>query len=251
MNNYITNINWKDIFHFFNTLAKTDKSGYTEVIGFSYLFDPVTDYAMSEYKELFDTKKAAKMFFWYQKADEFDDSIIGCFPEYEKCIDEKHKHFNSNYGKYAYTHGGLDFCIKELSKNSNSRRACFCINSNHVALDDNEIDKLCTNAIQFFIRNDRLEMVVQMRSSNFLTLLPYDVFMFSIFYYQVYLGLKKTYKSLMTDYIHMQVASLHYYESDLKALQAKEKSSPRKIRLIDFDKPFSNTINILHKELNK
>lgn len=55
-----------------------------------------------------------------------------------------------------------------------------------------------------------------MRSSNFLTLLPYDAFMFSVFYWEVYHSLKRYYTTLKPGTIHIQVASLHCYRTDLE-----------------------------------
>lgn len=254
MRYYITNKHWASIYSdFINTATVDNIDGYTEAINFCFSFNPVTDNAMSLLKGIFDPAKAAKMFFWYKKADENDASIIDYFSEYKRCIDENHDYFNSNYGIYAYRQGGLKFCIDELKRNHKSRQACFCINSNAVAISDFEIDKLCTNAIQFFIRDARLEMVVQMRSSNFLTLLPYDAFMFSVFYFEVYKALKKEYKLLRTGKIHMQIASLHYYESDTTRVAAcyDECWNNIETQLIDFKEKLDSLVNKLNKYIKQ
>ena len=87
-------------------------------------------------------------------------------------------------------------------------------------LSKNEIDKLCTNTIHYLIRNGKLIMTVQMRSSNFLKLLPYDAFMFSVFYFDVYKALVKHGIKLDIGCVVMQIASLHTYIDDIKELQA-------------------------------
>lgn len=250
MKSIITNDQWRKIYSLFINLATTDETGYTEVLGINFSFNPVTDYRMSVYASLFNASKAAKMFFWYKKASVLDKSIIDYFPEYKHCIDESHDYFNSNYGVYAYRDGSLKFCIDELKKDHTSRRACFCINNNSVALNDFEIDKLCTNTIHFFIRDAKLEMVVQMRSSNFIKLLPYDAFMFSVFYFEVYKALKKEYKLLKTGDIHMQIASLHYYAIDKLNVEHDSTCPPSDIdELIDFQKDIDFIINQLNKRL--
>lgn len=207
-------------------------SDYYEILGAQYKFDPVTDHVMSNNSSLFDIKKAAKMYFWYQSGNRRDTSIVDYFDEYKKCIDNSHAEFNSNYGYYAYNMNGLRLCINRLLENKESRQACFCINNN-AAMSDNSIDKLCTNVIQFFIRDNKLKMIVQMRSSNFITLLPYDAFMFSVFYMQVYKSLKKKYADLKTDYVYMQVASLHFYKSCIDKIKQSDLLLPR--RIIDFN----------------
>lgn len=221
MRKLITNSRWRAIYKAFRKAAVMYDDGYVEALAFSFSFNPDTDAEMSSKVALFDPAKAIKMYYWYKNADKFDDSITELFPEYKNCIDDTHKHFNSNYGIYAYTEGGLKYCVEELIRNRDSRRACFCINSNKVAINDDEIDKLCTNTIHFFIRDDELQMIVQMRSSNFITLLPYDVFMFSIFYDEVYSSLKEIYKTLSIGDICMQIASIHYYKNQLNKILSK------------------------------
>lgn len=231
----ISNKKWRGIYYKLCCFGEYYRSlGYTEYIGISYTFNPVTDHIMTNTSTLFDIKKAAAMYFWYKNGDRFDHSIIEYFDEYKKCIDELHQGFNSNYGYYAYTKKGLEKCVIELANNSFSRQACFCIN-NDAAMSKSSIDKLCTNVIQFFIRNNMLTMVVQMRSSNFITLLPYDAFMFSVFYMQVYKKLKCVYPQLQTGLVNMQVASLHVYDKDLQ--KAFEKSQIPEC-IIDFDSDF-------------
>ena len=188
-----------------------NNDNYCESIGISYFIRPVLDHVASKNKNVFDPKKAAAMYFWYKVADRENKFILDYFPEYKRCIDKKHRKFNSNYGIYA--NDGLKNCIKALKSNATSRQACFMINNNE-AMSPFSIDKLCTNAVMFFIRCGALKMIVQMRSSNLLTLLPYDAFIFSVWYAKVYNALIRTYSGLKTASITIQVASLHYYMDD-------------------------------------
>lgn len=213
---------WYFIFMEFMNNSKEYENGYREATAFSYSFNPSTSYVMSYNSSLFDPKKALAMLTWYDNADAEDKMIIEYFDEYKHCVDENHKKFNSNYGIYAYKQGNLRRCAKILEADKNSRHAMFCINNND-AMSDNSIDKLCTNTIQFFIRDNKLEAVIQMRSSNFVTLLPYDTFMFSVFYAHVYNRLKCTYKNLVVGKIHMQVASLHVYKKNIDKIVETKK----------------------------
>lgn len=239
----ISNKQWATIFNKFfgfKVEAKEPKE-YMENIGISYSFDPVSSHIMTTCNsKLFDIKKAAAIYFWFKKASAKDTSILDYFDEYKSCIDAEHKEFNSNYGIYAYKRKGLKYCIDSLLKNQNTRQACFCINNN-VAMGEKSIDKLCTNTIQFFIRNGFLKMIVQMRSSNFLTLLPYDAFMFSVFYWEVYHELKKQYSELRPYNIQMQVSSFHCYRADYNRI--KEDLEPESL-------DFGNTL-LSFEEFNK
>ena len=206
-----TNRHWNNRVLNPNCFSSFYANGYLEYIAAHCMLHPIRDHVASENKFVFDPKKAAAMYFWYEAADAEDKSIIGYFPEYETCIDMHHKKFNSNYGLYAKE--GISRCINELLSKKSSRQACFLINNN-VAMGPDSIDKLCTNAIMFLIRNDFLYMNVQMRSSNMLTLLPYDFFIFSTWYAKVYNALIKEYPNLHVTEISVSISSLHKYDSD-------------------------------------
>ena len=225
-----------------------DNAKYHEAIGIDYLLNPLYDHIASQNLSVFDPKKAAAMYFWYKTADREDTFITKYFPEYKNCIDKDHKKFNSNYGCYA--NNGLEVCIAALKANKLSRQACFMINNN-TAMGPNSIDKLCTNAVMFFIRRNCLHMIVQMRSSNLLTLLPYDMFMFSVWYAKVYNTLLKTYPMLRITHIKVQVASLHYYQTDFICKSEETDMHSYKNIFSYEDICDHNFINILENKLNK
>lgn len=212
----IFNPTWKQIYLKFEA-EKTKQDTYHECIGFDFSFNPQTAHCMSASSTIFQLHKAAAMYYWYKRANRRDNSIKAYFDEYKYCTDREHQFFNSNYGVYAYKQKGLKLCVDRLKSNPVSRQAMFCINNND-AMSDKSIDKLCTNAIHFFIRNGKLQMVIQMRSSNFVTLLPYDAFMFSVFYMEVFNELVKQYVWLEVGEIKMQIASLHYYSHNWSSI---------------------------------
>ena len=196
-----------------------DDAKYHESIGIDYALNPLYDHVASQNMSVFDPKKAAAMYFWYKMADREDTSIIKYFPEYKRCIDKNHKKFNSNYG--------------------------------NTAMGPSSIDKLCTNAIMFFIRGNCLHMIVQMRSSNFLTLLPYDMFIFSTWYAKVYNALISEYPMLRLAQIKVQVASLHYYQTDFVA-KADETESHNLKYIFSYDDICDHNFeNILESKLLK
>lgn len=227
---------WAKLYSNVVTLGNVVDDEYYELLGTTHIFDVMYNCIASQNKNVFDYKKAEAMLKWYEKANRTDKSILEYFPEYGRCIDEHHKAFNSNYGIYAKD--GLKHCIKALSLDSTTRQACFLIN-NKKAMSETSIDKLCTNAVMFFIRRNTLMMIVQMRSSNMLTLLPYDMFIFSTWYFKVYKALKIKYKQLTKGYIMLQIASLHLYKHD-----AEEKSK-NPIFNIENPKEYSNFLKHL------
>jgi thymidylate synthase len=209
----ITNYRWKMIFMKF-WLECQSSNDYNECINFSYSYSQ-DDCPMSFKKCIYDFNKSLAMKIWYKNGDPADKSILKYFKEYQRCIDSSHQRFNSNYGYYAFKLGGLARCISKLKSNQSTRQAMFCINNND-AMSDSSIDKLCTNTIQFFIRNSTLDMYINMRSSNFLTLLPYDSDAFSLFFSIVFCGISESIHDLKAGKIHITAASLHFYDKDFQ-----------------------------------
>lgn len=245
-----TNMHWQAVY--WRCLSQDnfpfEDAKYHESTGVCYALNPLYDHVASQNMSVFDLKKAAAMYFWYKAADREDTSIVKYFPEYKSCIDKNHKKFNSNYGCFAKE--GLKRCINELLSNKSSRQACFMINNN-TAMEPNSIDKLCTNAIMFFIRGNCLHMIVQMRSSNLLTLLPYDMFIFSTWYAKVYNALISKYPMLRIAQIKVQVASLHYYQTDFVAKAEETESHNFKYIFSYNDMCDHNFENILESKLIK
>ena len=231
--------NWKDIFERFEKEETVDND-YHECLAFSYSIDPLKDYSMSNLNSLFSPEKAKAVYRWYKRMDSKDHSIEDYFDEYKTCTDEAHPDFNSNYGLYAYSDEGLKKCIKRLAKSPNTRQAMFCINNNE-AMSDRSIDKLCTNTVQFFIRDNKLKMIVQMRASNMITLLPYDSFMFCYWYLYVFNKLynEQNMKWLETDKIYINAATIHYYDKNLSHIDIEKN-----------DLSFVNNIESSYKDEN-
>ena len=240
--------NWNYIFSNFKNKCQV-YDDYYECLNYSYKISPIIDYCMSYFTNLFDINKAKSVFNWYKKHDSRDHSIEAYFDEYKHCTDENHLDFNSNYGLYAYSEEGLDKCIKRLGTNQSTRQAMFCINNNE-AMSDRSIDKLCTNTVQFFIRDNKLIMIVQMRASNLLTLLPYDSFMFCYWYLYVFNKLYNDYqiKNLQVDYIYITAATIHYYDKNLDNIEVQDKDIEFIENLFD-DYKDKDFINIIENKL--
>ena len=79
---------------------------------------------------------------------------------------------NSNYG-WAIWHRDnfhqYKHCVEELKKNKDSRRAIMIYTRPQMWYDYNErgrSDFMCTNAVQYLVRNDKVHAIVQMRSND-------------------------------------------------------------------------------------
>lgn len=125
---------------------------------------------------------------WYNSESLNVNDIPGGAPQIWKAVADKDGFINSNYGWCVYSsangftefdgteepssHGVLsqyDNTLAELKKNPESRRAVMIYTRPSMwrAFDKGgRSDFMCTNAVQYLIRNGKLHAVVQMRSND-------------------------------------------------------------------------------------
>lgn len=114
--------------------------------------------------------------------------------------------FTKNMAYGLRTSGQMTLLLDELRRAPGTRRAVLYIGNAGDQIDDAP----CTNTIQFIIRDDKLNMIVSMRSWDLIKGLPYDVMMFGGF------GL------CVADCVHVRpgvlsinAGSAHIYEQDV------------------------------------
>lgn len=115
----------------------------------------------------------------------------------------------------------LPFIIDELKRDKNSRRAVINIleADDKLLLEDKFIGKSkteypCTNAITFFIRDNKLNIHVAMRSNNMVLTICYDVYNFTNMLFKVHELLKDTYQDLELGTYHHNIVSAHILEKE-------------------------------------
>lgn len=104
------------------------------------------------------------------------------------------------------------YVINELKHDPDSRRAVIHIRSPQDSILA-KLDVPCTLSLQFFLRDDKVHMVVSMRSSDVILGLAYDVPAFTMFQELLATELSRELgKHIgLGDYVHLS-ASLHLYE---------------------------------------
>ena len=125
----------------------------------------------------------------------------------------RHGEINSNYGHLIFDYkyyNQYDSVLDELSFNKDSRRASMIYQRPSIWSEYRENDKndfICTNAVTYYIRNDTLHSVVQMRSNDVVYGYKND------YAWQTYVlaQLSKDLKVPVGDII-WQVQNLHVYE---------------------------------------
>ena len=138
-------------------------------------------------------------------------------PSYDKYSDDG-KTLNGAYGPRIKK--SLLKIVEILKKDPDSRRAVVPIYGKEDAgLDSKDIP--CTIGFQFLIRNNKLDMIVNMRSNDIFLGFPYDTFNFTM--WQEYVACKLNIE--IGTYTHI-ANSLHFYEKDrekiVKASLAEE-----------------------------
>lgn len=145
-----------------------DKSGVNmiEIIGATFLADepmifgtPNQEYIQRELE-------------WYKSMSLNVGDIPGGPPEIWKQVASTQGWINSNYG-YLIWHeenwNQYQNVLEELRRNPFSRRAVMIYTRPMIWNDyniDGMSDFICTNTVQYFIRDDKLQVVVQMRSND-------------------------------------------------------------------------------------
>lgn len=167
---------------------------------------------------------------WYLGADPKDDSICEHAKMWQK-LKQEDGTFYSNYGQYLFARDDeqvsqFEYVIQQLKKDRNSRRASMVLLKREHLFDEN-IDTVCTYAINFTIIGRYLDMTVMMRSNDVVFGFTNDAFCFQQLYEFVYAVLKTSMPDLERgQYTHF-TNSMHVYERHFEMLR-KIVSDPRR-----------------------
>lgn len=146
----------------------TDKTGVKtiEMIGATFEADEPTIFG--EVNEDYVERELQ----WYKSMSLYVEDIPGKTPAIWQQVASKHGKINSNYG-WAIWHedNHLQYArvLNELTFAPNSRRAVMIYTRPSMwkdYKDDGMSDFMCTNAVQYMIRDEQLVAIVQMRSND-------------------------------------------------------------------------------------
>ena len=156
----------------------------------------------------FSTGYALTEWLWYLSCDR-NTNNIGKMAKIWNQISDNKGEVESNYGTYIAPQ--WSWILGELTDDRDSRRATIVINQVHHKFS-NEKDYPCTQYIQFFIRENKLHMGVNMRSNDLIFGLCNDVFTFCLFHQLMLNDLNDRGAELeLGSYFH-HAGSLHVYE---------------------------------------
>ena len=212
-----------------NASQTVGQETYVELIARKVQLDPYAPYIYID-KNFQTPKKYVKAELdWYKS---MDLSIIGhegieSNPTWQSCCtkDEK-KEINSNYGWCVFSEENgsqYDNCLEVLKKDKTTRNAIIMYNRPEIYKDykrDGMHDMICTFMSHFFIRNNRLYMIHNMRSNDVRYGFICSDLAWNCFVYQnMYEDLKSTYPDLAVGTIIWTSDSMHLYSRHFEDLK--------------------------------
>ena len=187
----------------------TDKSGVkiVEIPNASFIADESCIFGAVNYDYVL------RELSWYYSESLNVNDIPGGPPAVWKLVADKDGYINSNYGWCIFSPENFsqyDKVLNELKTSPESRRAIMIYTRPTMWYDYNDngrSDFMCTNAVQYMIRNNKLQTIVQMRSNDVIFGYKND------FAWQKEIH-EKLAGDLNIEYgdIHWNVGSLHVYE---------------------------------------
>lgn len=175
----------------------------------------------------------AELLWYFSGTDKAD--FIEKYASMWTALKDKNDHVNSAYGYLIFNerneHGltQYDWVISSLIKDKDSRQAFMHFNKPYHQYATNP-DQVCTLTALFHIRDNKLNMTLNMRSNDVILGFMTDFTFFNILHQQIYLHLREYYPELnMGSYTHTS-HSMHLYERHYKKVEEMLK--------YDFD-PFS------------
>lgn len=187
------------------------------------IFDPSQPVITSFDARKFNLDYAKREWLWYLGADRFDSSIEQYATMWKK-LKQPDGSYYSNYGQYIFATrddrrlSQFRYVCETLLMDRNSRRASMVLLQPDHLFHEN-VDTVCTYAINFTIERNCLNMTVMMRSNDVVFGFTNDAFCFWNLYMMVHAWLSERIAGLgIGTYTHF-TNSMHVYERHFDMLR--------------------------------
>lgn len=181
----------------------------SELMYAGYAVDPTKPIANFNGRE-FNWKYFAGELVWYLNKDTNIDYINQFSGFWKGITNPGTNEINSNYGSLLFGEQ-LQWVVDSLKKDKNTRQAIAFLNQPKYQFEGNK-DFVCTMYLNFSIRENALDMKVQMRSNDIFYGLTFDAPFFALVHQHVYLWLKSTYPELSLGTYYHFADNIHFYE---------------------------------------
>jgi thymidylate synthase len=179
------------------------------------LLDPTRN-TMCNCKRKMSMRYAIGELLWYQSCNDTWKAIEP-YSSFWKGISDDGETVNSNYGYCIRKKFGFDQweqCKKLLTDDPNTRQAVLHIKEVRDLRNFPTKDLNCTIALQFILRDGKLDLITTMRSNDIWLGLPYDLFNFTCMQIQMAMELGVE----IGTYYH-NAGSLHLYARDVDKIK--------------------------------
>jgi thymidylate synthase len=182
---------------------------------------------------------------WYRSQSLNVNDIPGETPQIWKQVSDRDGFINSNYGWCIFSSENNDqfyHAVTELENSPDSRRAVMIYTRPTMWGDHNEngrSDFMCTNAVQYMIRDGKVHAVVQMRSNDVVFGYRNDYAWQSYVIDKVIETLKQRGKPYERGKIFWNVGSLHVYERHFYLVDHFSKTRETTITKEEYDKRYA------------
>jgi thymidylate synthase len=195
----------------------------TEIINYSIVIDNPRNRIITFPERKTSMKYLFGEFIWYLSGSPSVQDI-NLYSKFWDAIAKEDGSVNSNYGTRIFGHSKLypfnqwNKAKEILTNDKDSRQAVIRINHADDYTYPNK-DVPCTLTMQFFIRNDELHLIVNMRSNDIWRGYCNDQFQFTMLQELMMLELRTIYPNLKLGKYYHNAASMHLYEMHFESAQ--------------------------------
>jgi len=189
-----------------------------EIEDYQFTLDPYERFTSFNARKL-SLKYIKAELIWYLRANPYD-TMITEHAQIWTDLRQPDGQFFSNYGQYLFDQNtGIFNVMETLVNDKDSRRAIISLlQPKHLFIDNKDV--VCTYNLSFRIRNNKLNMSVNMRSNDAVWGTTNDVAAFSFVHEMLFTYLKDHYIDLeLGTYTH-KVDSIHIYERHFEMAKA-------------------------------
>lgn len=207
-------IKFKDLYQKNLFITNKNKTGSTtvEIINACFIADEDTIFGEINHEYI------KRELDWYKSMSLRVSEIPPPIPKIWESVASKDGLINSNYGYLIYhpaNYSQYENCKKSLIEDDGTRRAIMIYTRPNIQYDFNKngmADFICTNTVQYFIRNNELISCVAMRSNDAIFGYRNDFHWQHYVHKQLLNDLNDVYPNLKLGPMIWQAGSLHIYE---------------------------------------
>lgn len=201
-------------------------------------FDPI--YTIANFQSrTFNWKYFAGELAWYLNRDCDVEYISQFSGMWSTLTNPNSNEINSNYGSLLFGEQ-LQWSLDSLKSDKNTRQAISFVNQPKFQFKGNK-DFVCTMYLNFFIRDNKLNMKVQMRSNDIFYGLTFDAPFFGLVHQHMRLWLLETYPELELGTYYHCADNIHFYEKHFElADMIKNEANVDSSFSINIEKPLFN-----------